>query len=383
MSSQKFKVQNTNSVYPTGYVSSPDKGLLIIVLFLALIGLMMILSAGASKCVALGVNPGSFAVKQLFWFVMGLFGLTFFTKYDYKKLEKIAVPFAWAVVFFLILINFTSMGVIVNGAKRWLALGPFQFQPSEMTKPALALLLACAFKNDIVIFNQDKMVKYFLPIVCMAGLTAAQPNLSMVIIMGLVSLIMYIAAGGSIRMLLTMACAAFGVLALKIKPYQMSRIKVWLNPETDPYGGGYNIIQSLLAFVSGGFFGVGFGNSKQKLEWLPEAHTDFIYAVIGEEWGFLGCLAIIWLFLWFVFRGLKVALSCKNMFGKLLATGLTCSIGCQAFINMSVASSFVPATGVPMPFISYGGTSLFVTMCMVGVILNISKMRIIRNNRNV
>ena len=382
MSSQRFKVQNSNNVYPTGYVSSPDKGLLIIVLFLSLIGLMMILSAGASKCVALGVNPGNFAVKQLIWFIAGIFGLGYFTKFNYKKLEKYAIPFAWIVVFSLILIDFTSMGVIVNGAKRWLAIGPFQFQPSEMTKPALALLLACAFQKDIIIFNQDKMIKYFLPIVCMAGLTAAQPNLSMVIIMGLVSLIVYIAAGGSIRMLLSMAGAAFAVLALKIKPYQMSRIKVWLDPEIDPYGGGYNIIQSLLAFVSGGFFGVGFGNSKQKLEWLPEAHTDFIYAVIGEEWGFLGCLAVIWLFLWFLYRGIRVAVSCKDMFGKLLATGLTFSIGCQAFINMSVASSFAPATGVPMPFISYGGTSLFVTMCMVGVLLNISKIRIIRNKND-
>lgn len=380
MSSQKFKVNNSHNVSSTGFISTPDKGLLIIVLFLSLIGLMMILSAGASKCVALGVNPGNFAIKQLIWFFAGLFGMSYFAKFNYKKLEKFAIPFAWIVVFSLILIDFTSMGVIVNGAKRWLALGPFQFQPSEMTKPALALLLACAFQKDIIIFNQDKMLKFFLPIVCMAGLTAAQPNLSMVIIMGLVSLIVYIAAGGSIKMLLAMAGAAFGVLALKIKPYQMSRIKVWLDPEIDPYGGGYNIIQSLLAFVSGGFFGVGFGNSKQKLEWLPEAHTDFIYAVIGEEWGFLGCLAIIWLFLWFVYRGIKVAVSCKDMFGKLLATGLTCSIGCQAFINMSVASSFVPATGVPMPFISYGGTSLFVTMCMVGIILNISKIRIIRSN---
>jgi len=379
MYSQKFKVQNSNNISSTGVITTPDKGLLIIVLFLSLIGLMMILSAGASKCVALGVNPGNFAIKQLIWFIAGLFGMSYFAKFNYKNLAKYAVPFAWIVVFFLILIDFTSMGVIVNGAKRWLALGPFQFQPSEMTKPALALLLACAFQNDAIIFNQDKMVKYFLPIVCMAGLTAAQPNLSMVIIMAIVSLIVYISAGGSIRMLLSMAGAAFMLLAFKIKPYQMSRIKVWLDPEIDPYGGGYNIIQSLLAFVSGGFFGVGFGNSKQKLEWLPEAHTDFIYAVIGEEWGFLGCLAVIWLFLWLLYRGIKVAVLCKDMFGKLLATGLTFSIGCQAFINMSVASSFAPATGVPMPFISYGGTSLFVTMCMVGVLLNISKIRIIRN----
>ncbi len=378
MSAQKFKVQNSNNVVSTGYAAAPDKGLMIIVFFLSIIGIMMILSAGASKCVAMGLNPGNFAIKQFIWFVAGIFGMLWFAKYNYKNLARFAVPFAWIVVFTLILVDFTSLGVTVNGAKRWLALGPFQFQPSEMTKPAIALLLACAFNKDCIIFDQEKIKKYFLPIAVMAGLTAAQPNLSMVIILALVSLIVYITSGGSVRMLLTMFGGAVLLLAVKIKPYQMSRIKIWLDPEIDPYGGGYNIIQSLLAFVSGGFFGVGYGASRQKLEWLPEAHTDFIYAVIGEEWGFLGCVAIVGLFLLFIYRGIKIATNCKDMFGKLLATGLTFSIGAQAFINMSVASSFVPATGVPMPFISYGGTSLFVTMCMIGVILNISKIRIMR-----
>lgn len=380
MSAQRFKIQNSEHVSPTGFVSAPDKGLMIIVAFLSLIGIMMILSAGAPKCTVTGANPGSFAIKQFMWFIAGFFGMSWFARYDYKKLVKYVVPFSWFVILLLILVDFTSLGVTVNGAKRWLALGPAQFQPSEMTKLAVASLLACAFAKDISIFNQEKIIKYFLPIAVMAGLTAAQPNLSMVIILALVCLIVYITAGGSITMLVSMASGALLLLSLKIKPYQLSRIRIWLDPESDPYGAGYNIIQSLLAFVSGGFFGVGFGASRQKLEWLPEAHTDFIYAVIAEEWGFLGCLAIIWLFLWFIFRGIRIAGSCKDMFGKLLAVGLTFSIGSQAFINMSVASSFVPATGVPMPFISYGGTSLFVTMCMVGILLNISKIRIMRSD---
>ncbi len=382
MSAQRFKVQNSNNIASTGVVSAPDKGLLIIVGFLSLVGIMMILSAGASKCANLGTNPGNFAMKQLICFVVGLFGMSWFSRYNYKKLAKWAVPFAWIVVFFLILVDFTSLGVTVNGAKRWLAFGPLQFQPSEMTKPALALLLASAFAKDVILFDKEKIQKYYLPIVIMVILTAAQPNLSMVIILGLVSLIMYVTAGGSIKMLLSMAVGAVLILSLKIKPYQMNRIKVWLDPESDPYGGGYNIIQSLLAFVSGGFFGVGYGASRQKLEWLPEAHTDFIYAVIGEEWGFFGCVAIIWLFLWFIYRGIRISSSCKDMFGKLLAVGLTFSIGCQAFINMSVASSFLPATGVPMPFISYGGTSLILTMCMIGILLNISKIRITRTSND-
>lgn len=162
----------------------------------------------------------------------------------------------------------------------------------------------------------------------------------------------------------------------------MSRIKIWLNPESDPYGAGYNIIQSLLAFAAGGFWGVGYGNSKQKLAWLPEGHTDFIFAVIAEELGFLGCFLIIGLFWTFIHRGIIISSRCTDMFGKLMAIGITLSIGLQAFINMSVSSSLIPATGVPLPFISYGGTSLIVSMCMVGILLNISRKRIKRIRGN-
>ena len=302
------------------------------------------------------------------------------SRYNYKKLEGFAVKFAWIVVVLLLLIDFTPLGVTVNGAKRWLALGPLQFQPSEIAKLAVSMLLACAFKNDANIFDTDKWQKYFAPIGVIAFLTIIQPNLSMVIIFSIICLTCYLVSGGPAQLIGMMILGGGFVLSLIIKPYQLSRIKVWLNPEADPYGAGYNIIQSLLAFVSGGFFGVGFGGSRQKLEWLPEAHTDFIYAVIGEEWGWLGCIAIIWLFLWLIYRGIRIAANCKDMFGKILATGITVSIGSQAFINMSVASSFVPATGVPMPFISYGGTSLIITMCMIGVLLNISKIRISRSN---
>ena len=160
----------------------PDMKFLVITMFLIFIGLMMILSAGASKCVILGKSPLGFAVKQLISVIAGIFLLRFFIGYNYKKLSKYAVPFAWAVVFFLALIDFTSLGVTVNGAKRWIALGPLQFQPSEMTKPALVLLLANAFGENIKIFDQDKILKYFLPIGAMVLLTAMQPNLSMVII---------------------------------------------------------------------------------------------------------------------------------------------------------------------------------------------------------
>jgi len=188
---------------------------------------------------------------------------------------------------------------------------------------------------------------------------------------------MFFIAGGSIKLLLSAfvvgTCGV--VLSIKHSAYQMQRITSWLHPELDPYGKGYNIIQSIMAFVAGGFYGTGYGNSRQKLGWLPEAHTDFIFPVFAEEFGFLGCLLIIGLFLAFLQRGLIISQKCPNQFGKLLASGITLVICTQAAINIAVSSSMIPATGVPLPFVSYGGTSVIISLAMVGILLNISKKR--------
>lgn len=382
MSYQRYNKNKPTQQPPMAMISPPDTTIIVVVAFLVVIGIMAIFSAGAPKCIMMGQNPASFALKQIASLILGIFGMKYFMNNDYKKLSGWAVPFAWFTIAMLALVDFTPLGVIVNGARRWIMIGPIQFQPSEMTKPAVILLLANAFHKDAVLFNEYKIMRYFVPILLMVFLVFKQPNLSMVILLGIVSVIMYLNAGGSIKMFFSMVGAAILGMVFFIKPYQLSRLKIWLNPEIDPYGAGYNIIQSLLAFAAGGLWGVGFGNSKQKLAWLPEGHTDFIFAVIAEEWGFLGCVLIIGLFLTFIQRGLSVASRCNNMFGKLLASGITFSIGVQAFINMGVSSSFIPTTGVPLPFISYGGTSLLVSMCMVGVLLNISKKRIRRIKNN-
>ncbi len=376
MSYHKYSRKHISSGHDSTIISPPDATLIMVVSFLVVIGIMAIFSAGAPKCIMQGENPASFAIKQFISLIFAAIGMIFFMKYDYKRLAGWAVPFAWFVIIMLALVDFTPLGVMVNGAKRWMMLGPIQFQPSEMTKPAIIMLLASAFYKDATIFNDYKIMRYYLPILVMVFLVFKQPNLSMVILLGLVSLIMYLISGGSFKMILMMGASAFVGLMFLIKPYQLSRLKIWLNPEIDPYGAGYNIIQSLLAFAAGGLWGVGFGNSKQKLAWLPEGHTDFIFAVIGEELGFIGCLLVIGLFWTFMHRGLIISSRCNNMYGKLLAAGISFSIGVQAFINMSVSSSFLPTTGVPLPFISYGGTSLFVSLCMVGVLLNISRKRI-------
>lgn len=396
MSYQGFESRNSSYAerrprrpFQSTIVSAPDKALLITVAFLVIIGFMAIFSASAPKCIDEGGNPAQFLIKQLICFVVGFFGLKFFTNYDYKKLGAWNLIFAGTVIFLLMLVDFTPLGVTVNGAKRWINILGFQLQPSEFAKPAVVLLLATIFKKDANLLDQNKWVTTFIPILIMLGLIFKQPNLSMVILLLSTSVVMFLAAGGSLKlffsclgvMMTTVVIAATTI----IKPYQMQRIKTWQHPELDPQGAGYNIIQSLIAFASGGFSGVGYGGSIQKLSYLPECHTDFIFAIIAEELGWVGCVLIIGLFFTLIHRGFMIASRCPDMFGKLLAVGITFSIGFQAFLNISVASSFFPTTGVPLPFISYGGSSLIVSLCMVGVLLNISKKRIkkIRNIENV
>ena len=396
MSYQGFESRNSSYAerrprrpFQSTIVSAPDIALLITVAFLVIIGFMAIFSASAPKCIDEGGNPAQFLIKQLICFVVGFFGLKFFTNYDYKKLGAWNLIFAGTVIFLLMLVDFTPLGVTVNGAKRWINILGFQLQPSEFAKPAVVLLLATIFKKDADLLDQNKWVTTFIPILIMLGLIFKQPNLSMVILLLSTSVVMFLAAGGSLKlffsclgvMMTTVVIAATTI----IKPYQMQRIKTWQHPELDPQGAGYNIIQSMIAFASGGFSGVGYGGSIQKLSYLPECHTDFIFAIIAEELGWVGCVLIIGLFFTLIHRGFMIASRCPDMFGKLLAVGITFSIGFQAFLNISVASSFFPTTGVPLPFISYGGSSLIVSLCMVGVLLNISKKRIkkIRNIENV
>lgn len=350
-----------------------DHTLLFIVLALIIIGFMAIFSAGIPKSTALGASETHFISKQFIGFIGGAVLMFIASKFPYRKLEKAAIPFAWFVVFLLICVHFD--GVTTNGATRWLNIGPIQFQPSEMAKLAVILLLAKAFSADINIFS-SRFFKYLLPILVMLGLIYKQPNLSMILILLASGLFMYFAAGGSLKVIAFFSCLGAGLLSIAIQSFQKERIMIWLNPNSDPYGAGYNIIQAMIAFVAGGFWGSGYGSSRQKLGWLPEGHTDFIFSVWAEEFGFIGCLMVIGLFLAFLQRGLLISAKCEDIFGKLLSAGITVSITLQALINIAVSSSMIPATGVPLPFVSYGGTSLIITMLMIGILLNISKKRI-------
>lgn len=376
---EKRSRKNSNS---GTILSAPDNTLLTIVTFLIIIGFLAIFSATAPKCMREGVNLASFLIKQIIYAVAGFFAMGFFAKFDYQKLEKYNTKFLWIVIILLVILQFTPLGVTINGAKRWINLGFMQLQPSELAKPLFCMLLASTFKNKVDLLSSKNWFEIYIPIIVILFLILKQPNLSMVIILGITSLCLYIAAKGPWQVLAALG-SVMGAGILMFLPkllhgYQMDRINVWLNPGSDALGKGYNIIQSLIAFASGGFSGTGYGGSIQKLAYLPECHTDFIFAIIAEEFGFLGCLFIIGLFVTLVYRGLRISKRCPDMYGKLLAIGITVIFGFQAFLNMSVASSLLPVTGVTLPFISYGGTSIIVSLAMVGILLNISKQRIKR-----
>ncbi len=390
MSYQEYNPQNIipEKKKPDVILSAPDKYLSIIVIFLVIIGFLAIFSATAPKCMREGSNLISFLIKQGVFAVAGFFAMGFFSKFDYHKLEKYNFKFLWLVIILLCIVKFTPLGVEINGARRWLNLGFVQLQPSEFAKPLFCMLLASSFKDKADIFDPKVVCKVLIPLLIVLFLVFKQPNLSMVIILLAASGCMYLAAGAPLIIIpVTLGIAGAGVMFLIPKllhGYQMDRITIWLNPGSDAQGKGYNIIQSLIAFASGGFGGTGYGGSIQKLAYLPECHTDFIFSIIAEEFGWLGCFFVIGLFATLVHRGFRIAKRCPDMYGKLLAIGIVTILGFQAFLNMSVASSLLPVTGVTLPFISYGGTSVVVFLAMIGILLNISKQRIkrIRNEVN-
>lgn len=364
-------------------VSAPDKHLLVVVSFLVVLGILAIFSATAPKCQREGVLLITTAFKQGIYAIAGLFAMVFLSKFDYKRLEKYNKKFLYIVIGLLLILQFTPLGVVINGAKRWINLGIMQLQPSELAKPLFCMLIASMFKDKIGLETLKIYgTRYIVPMVIVLGLIYKQPNLSMVLILMATAFVLYIVAmGPMLPVYCLLGAGGAGVLSFLPKllhGYQMDRITIWLNPGSDALGKGYNIIQSLIAFASGGLMGTGYGGSIQKLAYLPECHTDFIFAIIAEEFGLFGCIFVIGLFAALVIRGMRIARRCPDMYGKLLAVGITFIFGLQAFFNMAVASSLMPVTGVTLPFISYGGTSIIVSLAMIGILLNISRQRIKR-----
>jgi len=361
------KIRNTNC----------DSILCITVAILVLIGIVMVFSSSAAYTVRDHNDSYYFLKKQILWCVLGTVLLLFTKTLDYHRLHQYAYPIMVFTFLLLIIVTFPEFSKKVGGARRWLTLGGFSFQPSELAKFTLVLFIAKS-----LVKRADKLRNFaygYLPNLIVLGFffipILFQPDFGTAMIIFAVTFSMLFIAGLRKKFLFLsiLAIVPFIASAILTAEYRTKRIIAFVDPWKDPSGIGFQVIQSFYAFGRGGFWGTGLGQSSQKLFRLPEAHTDFIFSVIGEELGFIGTTAIVILFSIFIWRGFITAYRAKDPFGTHLATGLTLLIGLQAFINLGVASGLLPTKGLTLPFISMGGSSMLVTMLSVGVLLNISK----------
>ncbi|MEI8096503.1 MAG: putative lipid II flippase FtsW [Candidatus Moraniibacteriota bacterium] len=358
--------------------STIDRPLLIIILILLGIGLLMIASAGVLYGRTRFDDAYYFFKQQLLGLGVGMILLYVFSRIDYRVWKRFVAPIFFVAIGLLVLVFIPGVGTTVYGAARWVQFGPISFQPSEVMKLAIILYLAAWLSNKGKKKTADFLEGFvpFIAILSIVGfLIIKQPDTGTLGLIFLISLSIFFASGANIRHIAYLFLGGLTALFVLIKmaPYRMQRFLVFMNPEHDPQGFGYQMTQALLAIGSGGFFGAGLGQSRQKFNYLPEPVTDSIFAILGEELGFLGTTVIVVLFLFVAWRGLRIAKFAPDEFGKLVATGIVSWVVFQAFINMSAISGLIPLTGIPLPFISYGGTSLAVLLASIGILLNISK----------
>jgi rod shape determining protein RodA len=350
--------------------------LLGLVLLIAGIGIVNLYSAGYNR-----TPPGSSPVylKQIYWLGVGLALMGLTVLYDYRHLQKLAYPLYIVSVVLLLAVMFG--GKMVSGSRRWLPLGPLSFQPAELTKIAIILVLARYFSRRLPsqpLRLKDLVVPVALVLLPVL-LIVKQPDLGSGILVLLVAMSMILFVGVNWR---TLAWSSLTVVLLSpviwyfLKDYQRQRVLTFLNPEKDPLGAGYHIIQSKIAVGSGQLWGKGFLHGTQsQLQFLPEQHTDFAFSVFAEEWGFIGSVVLLLLFTGLTLWGLQVARDCKENFGHLLALGVVSLIFWQFFINLGMVTGVLPVVGIPLPFFSYGGSSLITTFLGVGFLLNIRMRR--------
>ena len=352
-----------------------DKILFCTTLVLVVIGLVMVFSASAITSQAASGSPYSFLIKQAVWAVLGLAAMTVLMQVDYKKYSQPRVVFPLVALTALLLLAVFAMPVS-HGAHRWIKLGPLSLQPSEIAKPALVLFLAWFLQNKLHMINdwRGTLIPAALPSLLFIGLILKEPDLGTALVCAVVTALILYLAGIDLKYLAMAGAAALPVLVwmLSVK-FRRDRLIAFLFPDRDPQGIGYHMNQSLIAVGTGGLFGRGYMGGLEKLFYLPESHTDYIFANIAEELGLAGTLVVVTLFVVLGYRGLRAALLSRDPFARFLAFGITTTILIQAFFNISVVLALVPTKGITLPFISYGGTSLFITLLSIGVLLNITR----------
>jgi cell division protein FtsW len=355
----------------------PDMWLLGSALLLMSVGVIMVYSASAIVAAERFRDPYFFLKKQLFWAVLGCAALWVALRVDYRKVERWTLPLLVAAGALLVLVLVPPFGQSINGTRRWLRLGPVSFQPAELAKLALVVFLAgfLARRRQTL----PDFWRGFLPPLGIAAvfslLVVAQPDLGNAVTLFALAFALLFLAGCRVWHLSMVLLAALPlvVVAILAAPYRLRRVMAFVDPWQDPRGSGFQIIQSWLALGAGGPFGLGLGESRQKLFYLPEAHTDFIFAILGEELGFVGALAVVVVFVVLVWRGLRIGLRAPDPFGAYLALGITVLLATQTIVNLGVVTGLLPTKGLPLPFISFGGSALVMTMLGTGVLLNISQ----------
>ncbi|HXH82275.1 MAG TPA: putative lipid II flippase FtsW [Candidatus Tectomicrobia bacterium] len=355
----------------------PDMWLFGAAVVLLSVGVVMVYSASAIVAAERFGEPLFFLKKQLFWAVLGAGALLLALRIDYRRLERLVLPALALAGALLLLVFVPPFGQPINGTHRWIRLGFASFQPAELAKLALVVYLAAFLARRRE--GDAGVLHGLLPPLAVAGgfagLVLLQPDLgNCLTLLALTFGLLYL-AGTPVRWLAWTLAPALPLLAVAIwmAPYRVRRIFAFWDPWSDPRGSGFQIIQSWLAFGNGGLVGEGIGGSRQKLFYLPEAHTDFIFAVLGEELGLLGALAMVAVFALLVWRGLRVGLHAPEPFGAYLALGITLLIATQTLVNLGVVTGLLPTKGLPLPFVSFGGSALLTTMASTGVLLNISQ----------
>lgn len=358
--------------------------ILISVLLLSCFGIVMIYSA---SCYSANLTYGDsffFARKQLYGVIIGFLFCFFLYKFDFNRLKKWGI---WALIVSFVLLALVFMPGLSRsnyGATRWIGIGSFTIQPSEFAKFGLAIF--CAY---YISKHHDTMNKFktLLPLLCAGGLMCVlimlEPNMSITICVGALLIFMLFVGGAKLKHLLMLGVPVLCVIPLLIiaEPYRLKRLLAFLDPWSSAQNEGFQLVQSLYSLGSGGWFGVGLFNSRQKYLFLPFSESDFIFSIIGEELGLFGCLAIILVFFVFIYYGFQVAKNAPNRFGSMLASGITFVVAIQVILNIAVVTGSIPPTGLPLPFISAGGTSIVVFLASVGILLNIDKQSRIERER--
>src|SRR5438270_4343743 len=353
-----------------------DEWLFACVVALALFGVIMVYSASAIVASGEGHSQYYYVMRQGLWTLIGLAAMLAGMRFDYGRLRSPAIAYGLLALSVVLLVGVFAFSP-VNGARRWIRFAGFSMQPSEIAKLSLAIFLARFLERRAG--REAEFWRTFVPSVAVTGLLAllvvAEPDLGTAMMLAVICAVVLFTAGAKLKhMAMAAAPALLGVVALLVfVPFRMRRMTAFLDPWADPRGTSYQVVQSLLAIGSGGVHGLGFTEGKQKMFFLPFAHSDFIFEVVGEELGLFGGLAVITLFGLFVWRGMRAALRAPDRFGMLLGIGIVTGIVAQALFNMSVVLALLPTKGIPLPFISYGGSSLVPTLFAVGVLVNISQ----------